>query len=425
MDDKKSLVLKYYSRDDVLERMFSYAAGREVVCATADGTYFKRPDAVLYPRDILERVKRGAVSFHCSVEHWTQPLAISQENLEALRSGFDVIIDIDSKFKLEHGRECAIEICEFLKERGITPTIKFSGRRGFHIAIAQNALPEVIDNKPLSKWYPDLLRLISTFISESIKERLMDRIVAAEGGYSSLSKYNIKDISPYEFVEIEKNWGQRHLFRMPYSFNEKSWLISIPIKLSELKSFEPSRATPDAKSDAPFLVNKDGEAIELVEEALGWAHRVGFFAPKKIQEPELKRKLDVKIPEEYFPPCIKNILNGLSDGKKRSLFTLVTFLSNVGWTFDEIQEKVREWNSKNNPKLSERYITTQLKWYARQVKPLMPYNCGSDEYYTSIGICQKNENCGKNPVNYAVSLYMKKFKEIKKDKIKKRRVKNG
>ncbi|MBU5575227.1 MAG: hypothetical protein QXF15_01495 [Candidatus Aenigmatarchaeota archaeon] len=420
----KEEILNYYSNKIIQEKILSFSKNREVVSVTSDGIYLKRPDILLYSRDIVERVEKGAVAFHCSVEHWSQPMSITSNELELnkLRCGFDLIIDIDSKVKLEHSKECAIEVCEFLKQYSISPTIKFSGRRGFHIAIASNAFPEKINGKSISEFYPNLPRLISSFISEKIKDRLLERLVALEGGYSSLINLipSLKELSPYEFVEIEKNWGVRHLFRMPYSFNEKTWKISIPIKISDIKNFNIEWADfKKPKIYADFLINKKDEANDLIDAAFKWAAETGFFKPQKIEEKKKNIKIGFKIPEKYFPPCIKNILKGLSDGKKRSIFTIITFLQNVGWNIQDIEKILLEWNSKNTQKLSERYITTQIKWHARQSRVLMPANCDSDLYYKSIGICQKNENCKKNPVNYAISLYLKEMKNnksIKKNK---------
>ena len=83
-------------------------------------------------------------------------------------------------------------------------------------------------------------QILADYISEEIKEQLLEELIAIEGGVASLVKTvkSVSELSPFEFVDIEKNWGNRHLFRMPYSLHPKYWLISLPIKFNDLKNFK-------------------------------------------------------------------------------------------------------------------------------------------------------------------------------------------
>ena len=405
-------IISYYSNTDILKEMLNIAQGREVACATADGRYFKRPDMIVYPRDIIERVKNGAVSFHCSVESWSSPMAITtaMKNIDELRIAWDFIIDIDSKVRFEHAKIAARMVYEFLNDFYVKPTIKFSGRRGFHIAIASNAFPQKVNMKSINVQYPELARLLSNFVAENIKARLMEELAHYEGGYGALTSLlpSIKELSPFEFVDIERNWGVRHLFRMPYSFNEKSWYISVPIDASRIETFDIKDAChKNVKIGAAFMRNADDEAIELLDAALSWAAKIGYGASERTEAIKTARAFTKKIPEEFFAPCIRQILNGLAEGRKRSVFTLISFLRNMNWTPEEIEAKIREWNARNRPALPEQYIRTQLKWHLRQARLLMPANCRSELYYGSIGICNREEGCKNNPVNYALSKYKK------------------
>ncbi|MFH0929382.1 MAG: DNA primase small subunit domain-containing protein [Candidatus Aenigmatarchaeota archaeon] len=400
-----SEVIKYYSRDDIQKEITMIAKGREVVGSLENGSFLSRPDIIVYPNDIMERVKKGVVSFHCSVERWTQPMQLSTElspkEINSMRSGFDFIIDIDAKAKLEHAVVGTRVVYNFLKDMGVMPTIKFSGSRGFHIAIAKEAFPEKIDFKEISKRYPEIPRTLAEYIRYSVKERLLEELIEMEGGVSSLIKTvdSVSELSPYEFLEIEKDWGNRHLFRMPYSLHTKFWLVSKPIRFEDLKHFNKDIAKPEnVKTDVKFLVNKEGEAAELLLKSLEWK-------AKQPKEKEIVRefkgkKFSTPIAEENFPPCIKNILKGIPDGKKRSLFTLITFLKNMNWTPEDIEKRIMDWNNENYKPLSNRFIKTQLKWHTRQNRDLMPANCESSMFYKSIGVCQKERYCRKNPVNY-------------------------
>jgi len=113
-------ILKHYSNPLVQKEILYIAKDREVVGSIEDGSYLKRPDILLYPKDIEERVKNGAIAFHCSVEKWSQPMQLSvnlrPEELDNLRKGFDFLIDIDAKIKLEHAIIAAKVIYNFLKD---------------------------------------------------------------------------------------------------------------------------------------------------------------------------------------------------------------------------------------------------------------------------------------------------------------------
>ncbi len=410
-------ILKYYSNPVVQKEILSAAKDREVVGSIEDGSYLKRPDVLLYPKDIEEKVKNGVMAFHCSVEKWSQPMQLSvnlrQEELDNLRKGFDFLIDIDAKVKLEHAIVTAKVVYDFLKDMGIESSIKFSGSRGFHLGISNNAFPKKIDFRETKKRYPELPQILAEYICEKIKDQLLEELIALEGGVASLVKTveSVSEMSPYEFVDIEKNWGNRHLFRMPYSLHPKYWLVSLPIKFNDLKNFKKEMAKPEKiKTDVKFLVNKEAEATELLIKALEWKAK----QPKEIIKPKrIRRKSKRLIPEDYFPPCIKLILKGLSDGRKRSLFSLATYLRAMNWKPEDIEKRIREWNLKNFQPLSERAIKTQLKWHFRQSRELMPANCRSHLFYVSIGVCKPDQYCQKNPVNYPFKV-MRKNKKLRK-----------
>src|SRR3989344_3085751 len=203
-------IQKFYSKSEVQNAMLSIAKNREIVGTFSDGSYTKRPDTLQYAKDITERVKKGVVAFHCSVERWANPMQLTTGvDLAPLRTGWDLIIDLDTKTKFEHSRIAANTICEFLMESGVKPTIKFSGRRGFHIGVASEAFPEKVDYKLLSKQYPEAPQAITAFIREKVKDRLFDELVYYEGGIVALTKQveGLKELTPYAFVEVEKGWG--------------------------------------------------------------------------------------------------------------------------------------------------------------------------------------------------------------------------
>jgi hypothetical protein len=211
-------------------------------------------------------------------------------------------------------------------------------------------------------------------------------------------------------VEVEQDWGARHLVRAPYSLNEKTWNVSLPIRPAELERFSPDIAKPEAvlkSKDNPmaFFTTEPGCAERLIGDAMDW-----WAIQKKEEKPVTKREIkwEGKIGEESFPPCIKNILSGLKDGKKRSLFTLISFLRFANWSWSEIEAKLFEWNAKNAPMLPRSIVLSQLRWAMQQNRAVNPANCTNEMFYKSIGICQPDNLCKnkldevtiKNPISY-------------------------
>ena len=66
----------YYSRPEIQKAIFSFSLNREICPRYFEG-FGKRPDSLQYESDIFELVKKGATSFHCSEELWSQPLSLS------------------------------------------------------------------------------------------------------------------------------------------------------------------------------------------------------------------------------------------------------------------------------------------------------------------------------------------------------------
>jgi len=410
-------IISYYSRKDILKEMLKISNNREFIGVFRNGAYSKRPSIIQYESDITEMVKAGITSFHCSVERWKNPLLLSTDtkNYDELRIGFDFIIDIDSKIGIEAAAICAQLVCNLLKEYKIKSYgVKFSGSRGFHIILPFEAFPKEIDFEEIRKQYPKIPKILSEFIREKIKEELLETLVERYTIKNLLETTKSHTLDPYNWVEIEKGWGERHLFRAPYSINEKTWLISIPIE--EPKNFNLKMALmSNVKINSEFFKIPDSEEAEnLLLDAIEW--KASIEDKDKIIKEKKKNieeyRIKTKVPEQYFPPCIKKILSGLYDGKKRSTFTLISFLREMNWSREEIEERLEEWNKKNIPPLPTSFLLGQINWSYRREK-IFPASCDSDLFYKSIGICEPDEICKniKNPMTYP----LKKLRFNKKE----------
>ena len=124
------ILFLYYSRQDIEKAIFDFSGDRECIASYMMKYFGKRPDFFQYKSDILGQVKQGATSFHCSEELWYEPSEVStdlsRKELNNLRKGWDLLLDIDSPY-LEYSKIYARLIVNLLKFHGIENIgVKFS-----------------------------------------------------------------------------------------------------------------------------------------------------------------------------------------------------------------------------------------------------------------------------------------------------------
>lgn len=421
-------VSEYYKREDVQEAILECAKDREIAVKFGESGFGKRPEILQYKRDVAEFAKEGATSFHGSEELWHNPLQLSAEmrkqELEKLRKGWDLILDIDCPF-LEYSQIAGDLLVRALRAKGVkTISVKFSGNHGFHIGVPFEAFPKEIKTTKIidvKEYFPEGVRVIASYLQNMIKKPLsesilkkedIDRVMEKTGkDFSELVINNLFD--PFRVLAIDSVLiSSRHMFRMPYSVNEKSGLASIPINPEKILDFRKETAKLENVkiSKFRFLERRDisEEAKNLFDDSIAWSQ--GVKEREELKERfkgTAKRKredfevIEKAIPEALFPPCIKNILNGVEDGRKRSLFVLTNFLTSTGWDYDKILELLKKWNAKNKEPLREAIIIGHINYHKQKKQVIPPPNCRS--YYEDFQVCKPDNLCEKikNPVSYA------------------------
>ena len=395
----------YYSNKDIQKAIFSFSSHREIVPRYFEG-FGKRPDSLQYQGDVFELVKKGGTSFHCSEELWQDPMKIvtgmSEKQLNELRIGWDLLLDIDSKY-LDYSKIMAELIVKVLRFHGIKNIgIKFSGSKGFHILVPWKAFPQAIYDTKTSSMFPEWPRIITKYIMEMTKKELIEKITQLTR--SDSSKY-VKDFQASGEVMPDLILvSPRHLFRMPYSLHEKTTLASVVLLPEEISDFQPKDADPLKVEIRNFIPDsKEGEAAELLREALDW-HKAKNPEETREKTESSNREFQPivlkEISEKNFPPSIKLILAGIKgDGRKRALFVVLGFLRSIGMERKDIEKMLYDWNSKNEIPLKEGYIKAQLISSYRG-KSIPPPNYDKD-YYRAIGIIPtEEERRYKNPVSY-------------------------
>lgn len=396
----KNLIQLYYSRKEIQNVIYEFCKHREAVPSFMMEGFGKRPDTFEYPGDIFELVKKGATSFHCSEEIWEDPRILStnmnEEELNKNRTGWDLLIDIDSKY-IDYSKVMAKIIIEFMNFHGVKNIgIKFSGSKGFHIIVPYKAFPKEVAGISTSEKFPEYPRIIVKYIMRKINDRLAREISNLE----KPSKY-IKDFSASKEVMPDLVLvSSRHLFRAPYSLHEKTALCSVVLSSKELDSFDLKDADPmKIKIKNFYPDSREDEAKELLIQALDWHKQTKPEPAKKEFKSDFKPiKID-KLSDEFLPPTIQKILKGVADGRKRALFILLGLFRSIGMDVDEIDKRIEDWNKKNKVPLKQGYIKAQLSWAYRN-KPALPPNFDKD-YYKGIGVVPTPEEIkAKNPVNW-------------------------
>lgn len=414
-----STLLKFYKRKDICDAIVKAADDKEVAIKFGDKGFGRRPDVLKYPKDVLEFAKKGATSFHCSEELWINPLqlnpALSRKDMDELRKGWDLVLDIDCPV-WEYSAVAADLLVHALKYHGVnTVSVKFSGNHGFHIAVPFDAFPRTVHGTPTRILFPEGPRKIAFYLGEMIRPHLARKLIESEDIKTICKKIckDFKDVvkngrfDPFEVLQIDTVLiATRHLYRMPYAFNEKSGLISIPLRPEEILKFRKEDAKPEnVKVDLNFLdqTPEPNEAKKLILQAFDFEVKQDKIKVKRTSGGEFSAPENA-VPVDYFPPCINAILKGLQDGKKRSLFVLVNFLTSCGWEYDKIGELLENWNKKNPDQLRDVVVKGQLRYHKANKKKVLPPNCSNKSYYQDMHVCNPDNFCKKikNPVNYAI-----------------------
>lgn len=179
------VALSYYTRKDIQQTMFDFCKHRETIGNFNNKFFAKRPDCFDYPSDIFNSAREGVTSFHCSEEIWSNPLDINTdmtpEQYNQIKTGWDFLIDIDSKF-LDYGKIAARLLIAELEKHGIKNIgVKFSGSKGFHILVPFKAFPKEINGEQTKDHFPEWPRYIAEYLFKKIRNPMNDEILSLSG----------------------------------------------------------------------------------------------------------------------------------------------------------------------------------------------------------------------------------------------------
>jgi len=90
-------------------------------------------------------------------------------------------------------------------------SVKFSGRRGFHLGVAGGGFPKEVNMNPISKMFPELPQKIAFYLSEKIRPELAKKLIALDPLLEEKMKEENGALNPYNVLDVEQNWSVRHL----------------------------------------------------------------------------------------------------------------------------------------------------------------------------------------------------------------------
>jgi len=214
-------VLAYYGqeRKEIAEAIYKYGVDRRVAMTSDPGTLggtkgqdgFRSPDEILaLARQAMDgrdnAVPRKYPSFHGTLGRH----AIVRGNMRKAQRGADVVIDIDVKGNYKAAFGEGRKVLKFLDFYNAPYRVKFSGGSGPHIIIPYEAFPKSLSGRSAYRAHQMLFRIIASRSGAG----------SIDGSFNSTS----------------------HFYRMPYSLNEHTGLVSLPLRREQYDDFTPSMA---------------------------------------------------------------------------------------------------------------------------------------------------------------------------------------
>lgn len=257
----------YYQR--VAERMAPYLAGRRV---SIEHRYPGSPHIVFRrhpsgtdttqwifidePQQIVDWVWQYAEGFH--------------GHIRAEDGSAWFVLDIDARnLSLEMARLATQYAAEILANQGLAPLVKFSGSNGFHLMWN---VPDCKSLSDASLWEIEQ-RVVAALACETV--RLLEADSAAEPIRTSVGPG--KALVTTSSADREQRDGllfdqlilkDNAPFRLPFSVHPKSGLVTVPLDVKDLATFEAASATPEAIAEEWPALPVPDYSLQQVRDAI-------------------------------------------------------------------------------------------------------------------------------------------------------------
>lgn len=237
--------LDYYTK--VADRMLPFLAGRRIaieqrfpdseqlvfrrhIGGAGENTWIRIDDRAA----LLDWARQYAEGFHAHVR--------SEDR------GAWFVIDIDSReLPTEMARLAAMHAVDVLAAQGIEPLVKFSGSDGYHLMWDVPDLDGIGDG---ALW--ELERAVVRSVAREVEDHLAKDPAAAPireaagEGKPAITTGSADRENPNALLFDEYILKGNANFRVPFSVHPRTGLVTVPLTRSELTTFRPEDALPDA-----------------------------------------------------------------------------------------------------------------------------------------------------------------------------------
>jgi len=210
-------VKEYYAREDVLAFLNYACEKRKVIFSFKDEPSLgsERSTPPLAPRNtehlhqiITEAIEKNMEGMADDARPYAYPSFHSMTSKDG-----DVLSDFVMEADCQGWRRSFVDVrgaIEIIKEFHVPCIAKFSGHRSLHVMIPGEAFPDEFDGASTGKSWRSLERQLRDFFSE--------------------------------YAKVRYAHGTGGILRLPYSLNENTGLVSLPIKPEDLDDFRPWEA---------------------------------------------------------------------------------------------------------------------------------------------------------------------------------------
>ncbi len=326
-------IVSYYSREDVQRAMYQYARGRKISVLRNFRPMF-HGSGLRQPGDIFPLM----MFYSQELRLWPSIHGTISRHDGDGRTICDLVIEVDFKKSRERSFALARPLIRLFQDLGVEFRVKFSGNASPHIIIPAEAFP-ANRRKSFQNLYGKLL--------EFLRKRIKDP-KTLDGSFRSPG----------------------HFLRMPYSLNENTGMVSLPIRVEDYDRFSWKMAHPDSVEvieDWWFLPDIPEDAPErteaLIQMALG---NKTVFAMDRGTRDTAEEVLTPQMPDVLGLPVRMGIVKSGEEiaARGEALMRVPSMQSALG------ELRATQVDDAQDPAEQRRYVSTAAQKYGAKEQDL-------------------------------------------------------
>ncbi len=326
-------IVSYYSREDVQRAMYQYARGRKISVLRNFRPMF-HGSGLRQPGDIFPLM----MFYSQELRLWPSIHGTISRHDGDGRTICDLVIEVDFKKSRERSFALARPLIRLFQDLGVEFRVKFSGNASPHIIIPAEAFP-ANRRKSFQNLYGRLL--------EFLRKRIKDP-KTLDGSFRSPG----------------------HFLRMPYSLNENTGMVSLPIRVEDYDRFSWKMAHPDSVEvieDWWFLPDIPEDAPErteaLIQMALG---NKTVFAMDRGTRDTAEEVLTPQMPDVLGLPVRMGIVKSGEEiaARGEALMRVPSMQSALG------ELRATQVDDAQDPAEQRRYVSTAAQKYGAKEQDL-------------------------------------------------------